>query len=340
MSESPWKLEYDRKRFDPPRAFRPAPAKDIEVGDQRERPPYVFTEDIVLAVNVALVTGRPILVRGKSGCGKSSLARAVAEVNGWRFYETVITSRTQHKDLLYDVDLLARLHDAQSAARAGDGQFDPRLHKYVSPGVLWWAFDRADALRHIEKHQVRTTEPRHEENEKLEKKPAVVLIDEIDKADPDVPNNLLVPLGSLRFEVEEIGHLVRVTKPKDPRAENDPSPLVLITTNEERRLPDPFLRRCIELELEYPRWSRLVEIGEAHLGKKEKRWIESVLTALVGPKPEAEDEAPGPELSPAELVDVLKAFRGLDLSKDAASPAARAVQGITIWKHDRNRKAP
>ena len=237
------------KKIFAPEAVERAAAPEAaagSLGDQGGGSVYVYTERIVLAVNVALATGRPLLVRGPSGSGKSSLARNVAHVLKHRYYETVISSRTQARDLLWEVDLLRRLNDAQSLKDA----FDADLSRYVMPGPLWWAFDRESALR----HSTAAAEPGPEQ--KYPDAPAVVLLDEIDKADPDVPNNLLVPLGSLRFLVEETGEQVKATPGK--------APLVFITTNDERELPTAFLRRCVEIILPAAPDERLVQIGKAH----------------------------------------------------------------------------
>ena len=197
--ESMSDYQYVKRHFSPDHVFRPEPADDP--GDSRRAPVYVYTEEIILAVNVALATRRPLLVRGPSGSGKSSLARNIAQFKGWRYYDKVITSRTQARDLLWDIDLVRRLHDARFA----DQTLPEGLGPYVIPGVFWWAFDRESAGRH-------GTDPQHESDDER----AVVLLDEIDKADPDVPNNLLVPLGSLEFIVDETGELVNA-KEQQPR---------------------------------------------------------------------------------------------------------------------------
>lgn len=292
------------KLFDPEHVERIRGSR--EFGDRRNRPVYVYDDDIVLAVNVALATGRPLLVRGESGTGKSTLARNAAHVLGRRLYESVITSRSQARDLLYEIDVVARLRDAQAGDDVGD------LTDYLRPGPLWWAFDRRSAARH-------GTDPCAEHAEA----PGVVLIDEIDKADPDVPNNLLVPLGSLRFDVDEIPGLSVVLK--------GDAPLVVITTNEERALPTAFLRRCVELELEAPKRARLEEIGVAH--KHRKAFVRSALDALFG---EEDNDGERP-ISPAEFVDLLDAAKGL--AAEVGSEAWRALEGVTIWKHGRARES-
>src|SRR5256885_8960733 len=210
--------------FDPRRAYR--------LGDRSTAAslPYVYDTDITLAVNVALTAGRPLLVRGQPGTGKSSLARSVAERLGWRFYANTVSSRTTARDLLWSFDTVARLADAQALPR---GQALPPRAAYVVPGLLWWAFDRESAAwRGLEDDYpagfVAAEDPTPV-NPMSER--SVVLIDEIDKADPDVPNDLLVPLGSYQFRVAD-----------GPRVLAAYPPLVIITTNEERELPRAFLR--------------------------------------------------------------------------------------------------
>lgn len=273
-------MPYD-KLFSPPDTFTAsnAGAAALSPGDQREGRVYVYNKDIVLAVNVALATGRPLLIYGPSGSGKSSLARNIAHFKKWRFIERVITSRTQARDLLYDVDLLKRLHDAQAAAVTRE-TFASDMRPYIVPGPLWWAFDP---------HSARTFAPEPTWEHQNER--AVVLLDEIDKADPDVPNNLLVPLGSLGFEVEPVGETVTVAPAR--------TPLVILTSNEERQLPPAFLRRCVELRITVTR-PRLLDIAHSHFPER-RPWVERV-GALVLP---TEKDAPLP--SPAEFVDWLRA---------------------------------
>jgi MoxR-like ATPase len=332
------------KRFDPPPTYLGAAQNDEAVGDDREGAVYVFTDEIVLAVNVALVTGRPLLVRGASGTGKSSLARVTARILGWRYYERVITSRTQARDLLYEVDLLRRLHDAQ---RPDGGDLTGRLGRYVRPGVLWWAFDpttareatRAsagvadpDLNRDLDRDIGRAgqsgavgrdgadprTDGHDSEPERASARRAVVLLDEIDKADPDVPNNLLVPLGSLQFQVEETGQAVR--------AVSGQAPLVVLTTNEERALPEAFLRRCVVLALDYPDRDRLVRIAGSHFPSDARPFVEGVAARLFG------DEAP--RVSPAEFIDTVRAARDLGIEPDEAPELWDQVKAITLRTPD------
>ncbi|HYH98953.1 MoxR family ATPase [Hyalangium sp.] len=315
MAEAP-ALKY-HKLFNPPRSVEPPSKEATEAGDQRRTVAYVYgDEKIVLAVNVALATQRPLLVRGPSGTGKSSLALSVADFLGWRFYEYVVTSRTQARELLWQVDLLRRLHDAQSPRRRLAEGYVP----YVVPGVLWWAFDEAGARAQRSRSTsgpslLRGRDPNlgrpHER--------AVVLIDEIDKADPDTPNNLLVPLGSLQFQVEETGQLVQTAPQR--------APLLIITTNDERELPQAFLRRCVELRLEYPGREWLLEIGRVQLPELDEGLRTAVADALLGPKDSK------PTVSAAEYVDALRGCKQLQIA--AGTPAFEQLLASTIWKHGR-----
>ena len=278
-------MPYD-KLFKPPDTYTVKTQRQASprLGDQREGHVYVYDKAIVLAVNVALATSRPLLIYGPSGSGKSSLARNIAHFKKWRFVDRVITSRTQARDLLYDVDLLKRLHDAQAAA-VRKKRFSAGLEPYIVPGPLWWAFDRQSASEF-------GLEPAWDHTHER----AVVLLDEIDKADPDVPNNLLVPLGSLDFEVEPIGRTISVASKH--------APLVILTSNEERQLPPAFLRRCVELRITVSR-NRLIEIAYAHFPARQA-WVDEIGALVL---PAATENAPLP--SPAEFVDWLRACDSL-----------------------------
>lgn len=287
----------------------------VQAGDRRDGSIYVYSEEVVLAVNVALATNRPLLIRGPTGSGKSSLAANVARCMNWRYYEDVISSRTQARDLLWTFDTIRRLSDAQTERKLRE------IAAYVQPGVLWWAFDgksaRAQAL--LLDDTGKTQADRY--NEKMETERAVVLLDEIDKADPDVPNNLLVPLGSYEFQVTETGTKVRL--------EHAEPPVVFITTNGERELPSAFQRRCVVLELEheedYEDW--LVKIARAHFGAKNLN-LYKTLARRVG------EEAKNVDLqkpSTAEYLDAVQACRALGATT-ANHPAWEAIIKATLFK--------
>lgn len=284
------------------------------VGDQREGSVYVYTDEIILAVNVALATRRPLLVRGPSGSGKSSLARSVANFLGYRYYEVVVSSRTQARDLLWEVDLLRRLHDAQLRSK----KFSEDISAYVVPGVLWWAFDRQSAAA----RSPQGGEPGEQAHPDAAR--AVVLLDEIDKADPDVPNNLLVPLGSLQFIVEETGQEVKTTPAS--------APLVFITTNDERELPTAFLRRCVEVVLPHASEERLIEIGRAHFPRASAKLLKAVaehISRAAAAPGRAGDARP----SPAEYLDTLRACDGLEIGPESTD--WKDLIQMTLWKQRR-----
>jgi MoxR-like ATPase len=241
----------EEQLFEPERIQRRTPHPSLrtsEGGDDRDGRVYVYYEDkIALAVNVALVTRRPLLLSGPSGTGKSTLALNVALSLGWRYYEHVVTSKTEATDFLYRFDTIRRLNDAQA------NQTLLPTAAYVEPGVLWWAFDRFGAQR-----RGKVDLPDHlwaPDPCKIDAERAVVLIDEIDKAEVDVPNALLVPFGALQFPVEPITETVKTDTP----------PLIFITTNGERELPLAFMRRCVVLALKDPHEDQLVEIAGAHI---------------------------------------------------------------------------
>jgi MoxR-like ATPase len=311
--------------FDPDAPVQPfEPRRAYRLGDRSTAAslPYVYDTDITLAVNVALTAGRPLLVRGQPGTGKSSLARSVAERLGWRFYANTVSSRTTARDLLWSFDTVARLADAQALPR---GQALPPRAAYVVPGVLWWAFDRESAAwrglagdRSGSGRGVRHAEPEWSEDPPAGYLPAedptpvnpmsersVVLIDEIDKADPDVPNDLLVPLGSYQFRVAD-----------GPRVAATSAPLVIITTNEERELPRAFLRRCVILALQPPDAERLGNIARAHFPAVDAGLLDSVLATYLRLRAERIDAGEAPP-SVAEFLDALAACQSLNLTPSA-----------------------
>lgn len=298
-----------RPLFSPP-VQPPAPrASDgPSIGDRSSLGTYVFSEEITLAVNVGLATGRPLLVRGTSGAGKTSLARALAPLLQCDFYETVITGRTQAQDLLWTVDLLRRLQDAQLHRLSNDWA------RYVVPGPLWWAFDPVSARR----QQMKTREPIDNPDAPIPGGPprrSVLLIDEIDKADPDVPNSLLRPLGDLAFEVVETGQQVEARMP---------APIIIITTNEERDLPPAFLRRCVELSMPKFDRERLLAIGRAHFPEVDAVVAESVTTLLL----ESAAQGDRREANPAEYLDLLRACRDLAITPN--SPVFRQLSAVVL----------
>lgn len=299
--------------------FNPEPMNTFQLrepdatakGDVGYRSVYVYSDDIVLAVNVALATGRPLLIRGPSGGGKSSLALNVAKVLKRHFYEKVISSRTQALDLLWEVDHLRRLQDAQTQTLKPD--FSP----YVNPGVFWWAFDPQSAWKQRKRLAPQVADQNQFETNS-DRSEAVVLLDEIDKANPDVPNNLLVPLGSLSFTVDETGEVVRAKQ----------IPLVIVTTNEERQLPVAFLRRCVELKLKNLKKVDLLKIGQAHFPEADRVILQKVAELIL------HESDGGTPPSAAEYLDTVCACLKLKIDPDAE--IWQDLSKITVWKHGRN----
>ena len=237
-------------------------AKPIELVDRPGLPEqyHLFDDDSAEAIRAALAAMRPLLIRGEPGVGKTQLAAAAASVFGRPLVAKVVDSRTESRDLMWEFDAVLRLADAQIAAALPAGKVDQgalsedeardftraRLREqlavanYVRPGPLWWAFDWESAKRQAE----RTKTPIPRLGSKADPtKGCVVLLDEIDKADTDVPNGLLEALGSGSFT--PLGQ-------SDPVEIRGEPPLVVITTNEERILPNAFVRRCLVLDLKLP----------------------------------------------------------------------------------------
>ena len=216
---------------------------------------YVFEARAILAVNVALATGRPLLIAGEPGSGKTRLAAAVAEILDWQYYPQTVTSRTQASDLLWTYDALRRLNDATTPGLTLKAD-----QLYVAPGNVWWGFNPSTAaergLKPLEHADDRVEDPAAVRGGSG----AVVLVDEIDKADPDVPNDLLEPFDVRRFTVKETNDTIEAER----RA------FLVLTTNGERELPPAFLRRCIVLALADPdqAWFERVAVHQFPAGDR------------------------------------------------------------------------
>ena len=204
---------------------------------------YLLDEDTAYALEMALLTQRPLLVKGEPGLGKSYLARAAATQLKRAFVSEVINLNTEAQDLLWKTDPIARLNDAQFKLKK-EAELHPK--HYINPGILWWAFDWKTADHHYQKVCYHPIYKPQTIDEKKQKNGIVLLIDEIDKADPSLPNSLLEVLGNAGFEIPELEQTIG-NKNKD--ADNTPQPLVIITTNDERELPPAFVRRCLVLHL-------------------------------------------------------------------------------------------
>ena len=212
-------------------AKRPA---DAHEESPQEREPYIASDELKQAVNLAIYLRRPLLLEGEPGCGKTKLARAVAYELGLPFYPWYVRSTTKATEGFYSYDALARLHDVQIGQRGLAAKRDPSdAALYRKFGALGKAF-------------------------RMQERPAVVLIDEIDKADMDFPNDLLAALDEWRFDIPETGETIALH-------DDALRPIVFITSNKETGdLPAPFLRRCLYHYVTFPDEGKLREIVAAH----------------------------------------------------------------------------
>jgi MoxR-like ATPase len=202
----------------------------------------------------AMVSGRPLLIRGEAGIGKTQLARAAAEVLQVPLLHHVIDERTERDDLLYHYDAVARLAAAQIAAivekeTPGTARQMLQERNFIRPGIFWWAINWSSAATQALNYETYCRpcgQPGTVAFNLEAPCSCVMLIDEIDKADPSVPNGLLECLGSDGFRTPLIDEGVHVPADGKP-------PLVILTTNEERELPLAFLRRCLVLTIPFPK---------------------------------------------------------------------------------------
>lgn len=260
---------------------------------------HAFDEQSIGAVNAALAAQRPLLVRGEPGVGKTQLAEAVAAKLSRAFYPFTVDARTESRDLLWRFDAVMRLAQAQlCAALHKDEQTIERelaVDNFVHPGPLWWAFDTESAKR----ASGHTIPPGQPQNEVHHANGWVVLLDEIDKAESDVPNGLLEALGAGQFT--PFGHEQAITIQGIP-------PLIIITTNEERVLPDAFVRRCLVLHLALPRdddalVTHLTRRGCDHFGNRTTDAVlEEAARQLVADRRYAEAEQLSPLPGQAEYL--------------------------------------
>ena len=283
------------------------------VSEHRERA-HLFSESEIRAVDVALAAERPLLLLGEPGLGKTQLAEATAAALKAPFVRWTVDARTAPGDLLFQVDYVERLAAAQVAGvtrgehaeSKADTQDESGVEalardNFLNPGPLWWALDWEQARR------FRLGEPpeRHQEFESGDR--VVVLIDEIDKADPDVPNALLEVLGSDRFRGP--GYDVN----RDPKKQA--APLVVITSNDERDLPDAFLRRCVVHVLTIPEEADAFFVERGRLQFKDL--AEDVLIAAAECLiKDRSDLGSGPKPGLAEYLDLLRVLNGIPAEED------------------------
>lgn len=207
--------------------------------ESRVTPPrkevYIASEDLLTATQLAITLGRPLLLRGEPGCGKTRFSHAIAEALGTDIVSCIIKSTTKASDLLYRFDAIRRLYDAQP----GGEKLDVSNQRYVELGPLGKAIQQAAQEGATQR--------------------VIVLLDEVDKADLDFPNDLLHELDRLEFTVAETNETFMV-----PKEAPHLRPLVILTHNEEKPLPGPFLRRCVSFEIEFPSDDQLKKILTIH----------------------------------------------------------------------------
>ncbi|RMF39981.1 MAG: MoxR family ATPase [Alphaproteobacteria bacterium] len=197
---------------------------------------YVATDDLNVAVNAAIRLERPLLVKGEPGTGKTELARQVARALGLRLIEWNIKSTTRAQQGLYEYDAVTRLRDSQ----LGDERVRD-ISNYIRPGKLWEAFAADEKV--------------------------VLLIDEIDKADIEFPNDLLQELDRMEFHVYETGETIRARH----------RPIVIITSNNEKDLPDAFLRRCFFHYIRFPDHDTMAQIVDVHFPGLKRQLVSAAL---------------------------------------------------------------
>ncbi len=233
---------------------------------------YVSTDDLTMAVNAAITLERPLLVKGEPGTGKTELARQVASALGVPMIEWSIKSTTRAQQGLYEYDAVSRLRDSQ----LGDERVND-VKNYIRKGKLWQAFEAEGRV--------------------------VLLIDEIDKADIEFPNDLLQELDRMEFFVYETGETVKAKQ----------RPIVIITSNNEKELPDAFLRRCFFHYIRFPDAETLRSIVEVHFPDIKQGLLTTALTQFYELR-----EQPGLKKKPStsEVLDWLKLLLAEDLGPE------------------------
>jgi MoxR-like ATPase len=234
---------------------------------------YIATEDLMMAVNAAITLARPLLIKGEPGTGKTQLAQEIARALGCPLHEWHIKSTSKAQQGLYEYDAVSRLRDSQLG--------EERVHdirNYIVKGRLWEAFES----------DVRP----------------VLLIDEIDKADIEFPNDLLRELDRMEFYVYETRELIKATH----------RPIILITSNNEKELPDAFLRRCFFHYLRFPDESTMRAIVDVHFPGLKQELLSEALKAFFEVR-----ETPGLKKKPStsELLDWIKLLVAEDIDPAA-----------------------
>jgi MoxR-like ATPase len=233
---------------------------------------YVATDDLMMAVNAAITLQRPLIIKGEPGTGKTMLAQEVADALGAPFFQWHIKSTTKAQQGLYEYDAVSRLRDSQLG--------DEKVHdisNYIVKGKMWEAFE-SDV-------------------------PAVLLIDEIDKADIEFPNDLLTELDKMEFHVYETQQTIKAKH----------RPIIIITSNNEKELPDAFLRRCFFHYIRFPDKSTMQQIVDVHYPDLKKDLLKEAMDVFFEIR-----DVPGIKKKPStsELLDWLKLLAAEDIPLD------------------------
>lgn len=302
---------------------------DLHGPDGEVEARHVIDREAIQALNAALAARRPLLVRGEPGTGKSQLARAAAELLGRALVPFTVDALTEPRDLLYRVDDVARLAEAQiqsASPGTGGARAAVAVANFLSPGPLWWAFEwiSASEQQSVGNGDCRPIRPAGDWDDG---KGCVVLIDEIDKADASVPNGLLDALGHGRFDVR--GHR--------PIRQAGAPPLVIITTNEERALPDAFLRRCLVLQLGLPTDEKtltrlLVRRGGAHFPQADAQVLSEAAAMVVADRAVVKTRGLLPP-GLAEYIDLLRVVQRPGSSVPQQLSLLAEVRRFALDKH-------
>lgn len=257
---------------------------------------YIVSDTLANAVNAAVTLEKPLLLKGEPGTGKTRLAEELADSLGAEFIQWSIKSTTKAQQGLYEYDAVSRLRDSQlGSERVHD------INNYIKPGKLWQAF---------------TAEQR-----------PVLLIDEIDKADIEFPNDLLQELDQMAFHVYETGQQVEATQ----------RPIVIITSNNEKALPDAFLRRCFFHFIQFPDAATLAQIAQVHFPNLQQQLLEEAMALFFELR-----EIPGLKKKPStsELLDWLRLLLAEDIDAQQLSASRKNNSAVpltgALLKHEQD----